>query len=136
MSTSTLEIGDEAPELRTDPVTRAQIVRYAGAGGDFNPIHYDDGYAREAGMPSVFGHGLLAAGIVSRLAHRWLGLDNVRAFGARFTGQFFPGDVLTCGGRVVDVRRAGSDRVADCELWLRRENGDEVVRATATARIA
>jgi acyl dehydratase len=133
---ATLAAGDEAPELRTEPITRTQIVRYAGAGGDFNPIHFDDAYAQRSGMAGVFGHGLLAAGIVSRLAHRWLGLGNVRAFGVRFTGQFFPGDVLTCSGRVVEVREAGPDRLADCELWLRRDNGDEVVRATATARIA
>lgn len=131
-----LQAGDASPPLEVGPITRTQIVRYAGAGGDFNPIHHDELFATGAGQPSVFAHGLLTAGILSRLVSSWLGLTNVKRYAVRFTGQVWPGDVLTCQGEVDDVAADGDGRVATCSFRVTRQSGDEVVRASAIARVA
>jgi acyl dehydratase len=119
-------------ELRVGPLTRTDIVRFAGAGGDFNPLHHDEEYARAAGFPTVFAMGQMQAGMLSRLATDWLGLANVRAYKVRFRAKVWPGDVLILRGR--EVERDG-DTVC-CELEAVREDGGEVaVQACVTAEV-
>jgi acyl dehydratase len=127
--------GGSGPEVPVGPITRTDIVRYAGASGDFNPIHHDEEFAREAGMPSVFSIGMHSAGLLGQYVARWVGLGNVRRFGVRFTGQVWPGDVLTLAGRVERVEEAGDERLAHLELSATRQTGDVVVKGTATVRI-
>jgi acyl dehydratase len=87
--------GDEMPLATAGPMTRTDFVRYAGSSGDFHPLHHDETYARNAGLPSVFAMGLLHAGILGDHLARWVGPDNIRRFAVRFTGQVWPGDELT-----------------------------------------
>jgi acyl dehydratase len=131
-----LSAGDQAPEQVHGPVTRSDLVRYAGAGGDFNPIHHDEPFARDAGLDTVFAMGMFHAGLLSRLVAGWLGLANVRHFGVRFTGQVWPGDTLTFGGVVDRVHEEDGVRLADCSLTVTRQTGDVAITATATARVA
>jgi len=129
-----LEPGAASPVLRVGPITPTLIVRYAGAGGDFNPIHHDESFARAAGMPGIFSMGMLQAGLLGTLVSRWLGVGNVRTFSVRFTGQVWPGDELTLRGAVESVDRSGEESLATCDLVVAR--GDEVVvsgRATVVA---
>lgn len=126
-----LRLGDRLPEWRAGPLTRTDFVRYAGAGGDFNPIHHDEPMAVAAGMPSVFGMGLLHAGMLGIRLARWVGPDNVRSFTVRFTGQVWPGDELTFTGRVETVEGG----VASLALEVARQDGEVVLRASATAAI-
>ncbi|MFI0369097.1 MaoC/PaaZ C-terminal domain-containing protein [Actinomadura sp. 1N219] len=125
--------GARADVVRVGPLTRTDFVRYAGAGGDFNPIHHDDGFAASAGYPSVFGHGLLTAGILSGFACDWLGRRNLRAYGVRYVAQVWPGDTLILSGEITRV----SGNVADAELRVERESPDGeravVLRGTASA---
>lgn len=86
---------------RVGPLTRTDFVRYAGAGGDFNPIHHDETIAGGAGYPTVFGHGLLTAGILAGCAAAWLGRRNLRRFNVRYVGQVWPGDTLLITGEVL-----------------------------------
>jgi 3-hydroxybutyryl-CoA dehydratase len=117
-------------ELRIGPLTRTDIVRFAGAGGDFNPLHHDEEYARAAGFPTVFAMGQMQAGMLSRLATDWLGLAGVRSYKVRFRAKVWPGDVLILRGREV-AREGGTVR---CELEAVREDGGEVaVQAWVTA---
>lgn len=132
----TLAEGDQAPELKVGPITRTHIVRYAGAGGDFNPIHHDEEFAKSAGMPTVFAMGLLHGGMVASVAARWLGLPNVRRLRLRFTGQVWPGDELTIGGRVERIYEQDGERLADCLLEVTRQTGEVALQAQATARVA
>lgn len=125
--------GDELPMLMAGPITRTDIVRYAGAGGDLNPIHHDEPLACAAGMPSVFAMGMLHAGMLGNRVARWVGPENVRSFAVRFTGQVWPGDLLTFSGRVDGVEQRDGRSVASLSLRVVRQTGDEVVRATATA---
>jgi acyl dehydratase len=136
-TTSALVEGASGPESAVGPITRVDIARYAGAGGDFNPIHVDEEFARGAGMPSVFSHGLLSAGLLGQYLAHWVGSANVRSFGVRFTGQVWPGDTLTLAGRVAAVEDApdGDGRVAKLELTATRQTGDVVVKGTAVARV-
>lgn len=124
--------GDAMPSTTAGPLTLTDFVRYAGAGGDFNPLHHDEAAARDAGMPGVFGMGLLHAGMLGIRLARWVGPLNVRRFAVRFTGQVWPGDELTFTGRVVAV---AGDR-ADIELEVTRQTGDVALRATAHVAVS
>jgi acyl dehydratase len=133
---ASLSAGDRAPEQVHGPVTRSELVRYAGAGGDFNPIHHDERFARDAGLETVFAMGMFHAGLLSRLVAGWLGLANVRRFGVRFTGQVWPGDTLTFAGVVDKVYEQDGVRLADCSFSVTRQTGDVAIKATATAAVA
>jgi acyl dehydratase len=127
-----LRSGDALPERQVGPLTRTDFARYAGSGGDFNPIHHDEPFARSAGMPTVFGMGLLHAGMLGIQVARWVGPESIRTFAVRFTGQVWPGDVLTFSGEVTAV----SDGLAELALAIANQDGDIVLRATATAATA
>jgi len=101
-------VGTVGPVVETPDLERQDFVRYAGASGDFNPIHYDEPYATEAGHPSVFGQGMFSAGVASGMIRRWLGLRGLESFRARFTDRVFPGESLSVRGVVTDRSSAGS----------------------------
>src|ERR1700740_2773646 len=86
--------GDEAPEVSHE-LTRTDLVMYAGASGDFNPMHHDEVKAKEAGLPSVFGHGMFSMGLLGRAITDYVGIGNLRNFKVRFTKQTWPGETLT-----------------------------------------
>jgi acyl dehydratase len=125
-------IGDEMPSFTTPELTRSHFVRYAGASGDFNPMHHDDEFAQAKGSPSVFGQGMLAAGILGQAVARWVGPALVRRFGVRFSAQVWPRDVLTCAAKVVAVYADNGLARADLECWVRNQKGDTVLTGTAT----
>ncbi|WP_248798137.1 MaoC/PaaZ C-terminal domain-containing protein [Pseudomonas sp. MWU13-2105] len=137
-SVSPYQIGDTAPERRVGPITRTDIVRYAGASGDFNPIHHDETFAQRAGYRSVFGHGLLTAGILCAYTTSWLGLAALRKYSVRYVSQVWPGDTLILSGKVIATEpcQTGGTQVS-CELLVQREaaNGErqDVLTAKAVA---
>ena len=94
------EIGDELEERTLPPVTRAQLVAYADASGDHNPIHTADEAAEEAGLPGVIAHGMLTAAVMGLPFSPYLEHGYVKELQARFSGMVYPGDELTVGGRV------------------------------------
>ncbi len=139
MSTTELvglpEVGDHAEPWTFGPITQSDIVRYAGASGDFNPIHHDDQYAKAAGFPGVFSIGMLQAGLLASFAAQWLGEENVRRFQVRFKEQVWPGDSCTCsrhrddGGR--GGRRTSGDHCAGMCSTQRRCRADGISRLLA-----
>ena len=122
-----IAVGTTAPERSFGPITRTDIVRYAGASGDFNPIHHDQGFAESAGFPTVFSIGMFQAGLLSTYATDWLGADKVRRFTVRFKEQVWPDDVLTCTGVVTAAR----DDEVDVELTCTRQTGGVAIAGTA-----
>jgi acyl dehydratase len=119
-------------ELRIGPITRTDIVRFAGAGGDFNPLHHDEAYARAAGFETVFAMGQMQAGMLSRLATDWLGLANIRSYKVRFRAKVWPGDVLVLRG--TEVGRDGD--TVECEFEaVRDDSGEVAVQAWVTADV-
>jgi acyl dehydratase len=124
-------------EVRVGPITRTDIVRFAGAGGDFNPLHHDEAYARTAGFDGVFAMGQMQAGMLSRLVTDWLGLGAVRSYRVRFRAKVWPGDVLVlrATGAVLGTDEASGDEIVECTLEAVREDGGEVaVQGWVTAR--
>ena len=128
-----LAVGDTAPPLVTDPLTRTSFVRYAGASGDFNPMHHDDTVATSVGNPSVFGHGMLTAGLMARVVKDWFGPTAIRRFAVRFSKQVWPGDTLTCTATVTAKREEDGVRLVDLDCAVTNQDGVEVLTGTATA---
>lgn len=96
--------GMELGEVVFGPLERVDIVRYAGASGDFNPIHIDEGYARSTGAPTVFAMGMLPAGYLAHAVSDWVGgPHHLRRFKVRFTTRVWPGDELVCTGKVIAI---------------------------------
>ncbi len=126
-----LKVGDKNEMVVIENVSRSHIVKYAGASGDFNPLHHDDTIAQNmAGYPSVFAHGMLSMGLTGRMLTDWLGADGLKSFGVRFTKQVWPGDTLTAKGEVTAVK----DGIATISVVTTNQNGESVVEGEATAR--
>jgi len=119
-------VGLKSPVYTVGPITRTDIVKYAGAGGDFNPIHHDEAWAVSIGLPSVFAMGLFQGGLSSRLASDWIGLANLKNFGTRFRSQVWPGEVLKIQGELTEVE-PGPDGVAvKAKIMVTNEDGTDV----------
>jgi len=104
MTAGAITPGMELEEVVFGPLQRVDIVRYAGASGDFNPIHTDEGYARATGAPTVFAMGMLPAGYLAHALSDWFGgPQHLRRFKIRFTTRVWPGDELACVGRVESI---------------------------------
>lgn len=124
--------GDEAPVVSHE-LGRTDLVKYAGASGDFNPMHTDEVAAQAAGLPSVFGHGMFSMGLLGRAVTDWAGVGNVKVYGVRFTKQTWPGETLST--RIVvsgkEVTDEGKIIVADVSLL----NQDGEVKLSGTTRV-
>ncbi len=132
LSAATVSEGLEAP-VKTVTLTRTDLVRYAGASGDYNPMHHDDIQATAAGQPSVFGHGMFSMGVVGTALTDFVGPGNVRAFSVRFAKQTWPGEKLSTRIVVTAVRSEGGEQLVDLDVGLANAEGEEKVTGTATA---
>jgi acyl dehydratase len=133
---SDLSVGGvhEAEVVRN--LTRTQLVQYAGASGDYNPLHTDEVFATKvAGYPTVFAHGMLTMGLTGRMLTDYVGDGRLTYYGARFVGQVWPGDDLVATATVEALREEGGQHFVDLAIATRNQNGQEVLRANATARI-
>jgi peroxisomal enoyl-CoA hydratase 2 len=128
-----LSVGDEAPPLVVEDISRTHFVRYAGASGDFNPMHHDDTIATSVGNPSVFGHGMLTAGLMARVLTDWFGPTALRRFQVRFSKQVWPGETLTCTATVADLRQEGEAGLVDLDCQVANQDGEVKLTGTATA---
>jgi acyl dehydratase len=127
-----LRVGDVAPRETRRALTRTDFVRYAGASGDFHPIHHDEAFAVEAGAPTVFGMGLLHGGMLGGYLARWVGPTNIRSFSLRFLAQVWPGDELTLSGRVEELAEDAGEPCALVALEVSSSRSDTVARGHAT----
>ncbi|MCZ6872294.1 MAG: MaoC/PaaZ C-terminal domain-containing protein [bacterium] len=136
LSASQLKVGDTHEEQVVDNLTRTQIVQYAGASGDYNPIHSDGVYTTKvAGYPSVFAHGMLSMGMTGMMLTNYVGDGRLTKFGVRFTRQVWPGDTLTSKAIVDALRDEGGEHFVDLKVSTVNQDGVEVVSGYATARI-
>jgi acyl dehydratase len=127
-----LKVGDTHEMVVIENVNKSHIVKYAGASGDFNPLHHDDGVAqRDGGYPGVFAHGMLSMGLTGRMLTDWLGAPNLKKYGVRFTRQVWPGDTLTAKGEVTEV----SGGEATIRVWTVNQNGETVVEGSCVASV-
>jgi acyl dehydratase len=127
-----LEVGSELPSFAAPALSRLTLALYAGASGDHNPIHVDIDFARQAGMPDVFAHGMLSMAYLGRLLTNWVPQEAIRDFAVRFSAITHVGDVITCSGRVREIDPAA--RTVRVDLNTRNQAGE--IKLSGSALIA
>jgi acyl dehydratase len=136
VSADEIKVGETRERVVAEDLKRTQIVQYAGASGDFNPLHTDQEFAvASAGYPGVFAHGMLTMGMTGRVLTEWFGRENLVRFGVRFKAQVWPGDTLTVTATVDDITIGDHGPVAELSLRTVNQDGVEVVAGTATAKL-
>ena len=136
LQASALEVGATFEATLVEDLKRTQIVQYAGASGDYNPLHTDEVFATQvAGYPSVFAHGMLTMGMTGRLLTDTVGDGRLTSFGGRFTSQVWPGDTLRATATVEAVREEDGQHLVDLAVQTVNQDGASVFSGTATARI-
>jgi len=127
--------GDALPEMKVEKLTRTDFVKYAGASGDFNPIHHDQTFAEASGNPTVFAMGMLNAGILSRMVTAFAGRPNVRRYKVRFATRAWPGDDVICRGRVTRKVVQGSEKLVEGELEAVNQKGETLISGSFVAAL-
>ncbi|MCY3822934.1 MAG: MaoC/PaaZ C-terminal domain-containing protein [Nitrospinae bacterium] len=125
--------GDALPELVKAPVSRTQLVKYAGASGDFNPIHYDDEAARSGGLEGVIAHGMLSMGFLGQFVETAFGAGRYKRLEVRFQGMVKLGEVITCRGVVTGIAQENGREYAACEIEAVDSDGRVVTAGSAQA---
>ncbi|WP_040795876.1 MaoC family dehydratase [Nocardia higoensis] len=136
MSSSTvtgIRVGESLELTLVEDLTRTRIVQYAGASGDYNPLHTDESFAREAaGVPTVFAHGMLTMGMTGRVVTERFGTENLLGYSARFVAQVWPGDTLRARATVEEI----TGDQARLSLVTTNQRDETVLTGTAVVRIA
>lgn len=128
-----VQIGDEIPSLVKSPLTHLQLVRYAGASGDFNPLHTDPSVGEAIGTGGIIAHGMLVMGFVGQMLSNYVGPESLRTFGVRFKGMTHLEDVITCTGTITEKSEVdGQARIAG-KVQAADQNGDVKVSGTFSA---
>ena len=123
-----VKIGDLLPVVTIENVSRPDFVRYAGASGDFVPLHYDQTFVEASGIPTVFAQGMWTAGCLSRCLTDYAGAGNVRHFKVRFARQVWPGDTLSCRGKVTAKNENNGEKLIEGEVEVANQKGETTVR--------
>jgi acyl dehydratase len=129
------KVGDEAPPVVVSNITRTQIVKYAGASGDFNPIHHDELYAIRAGNDRVFAMGMMTAGFVSRMVTDWIGDGSLRKYRVRFATRIWPGDTVTCKGKVTKKYSVEGKNYIEADVSAENQLGEKAVIGNMVAEL-
>jgi acyl dehydratase len=136
LSRQRLSVGTSREAVVVDDLTRTQLVMYAGASGDYNPLHTDEVFATKvAGFPGVFAHGMLTMALTGKALTDWVGDGRLRTFGVRFRGQVWPGDTLTTTVTVSAFDEVDGEPVADLDVVTTNQAGDAVLSGSASARL-
>jgi acyl dehydratase len=121
--------GDEAPVVSHE-LTRTDLVKYAGASGDFNPMHSDEVAAKAAGLPSVFGHGMFSMGLLGRAITDWAGAGNLKNYTVRFTKQTWPGETLSTRIVVTGKEETDEGKIVTAQVDLVNQEGESKLSGT------
>ncbi|MBI1814078.1 MAG: MaoC family dehydratase N-terminal domain-containing protein [Deltaproteobacteria bacterium] len=127
--------GDEVPAFVVKNLTRTDLVRYAGASGDFNPIHHDQTFAEGANLPGVFAHGMLNAGFVGKCVTDYVGVQNLRQFKVRFATRVWPGDTITCKGTVTKKYDADGSHLIEGNVQAINQKGEVAIHGSFKAAL-
>jgi acyl dehydratase len=136
LNASDLKPGMTFSAVVVEDLKRTQIVQYAGASGDYNPLHTDEVFATKvAGYPSVFAHGMLTMGMTGRMLTDLVGDDRLITFGGRFTAQVWPGDDLTTTATVDEIGEQDGEPIVSLSVSIRNQDDVVVFTGSATARL-
>ncbi len=133
-SYDTLAVGDAIPSLTLPPLSRLTLALYCGASGDHNPIHVDSDFARSAGMPDVFAHGMLSMAWLARVLTHWVPQSAVRAYSVRFAAITQVAETITCAGVVTEKFEVDGERRV--RLSLTTANAEGQVKLAGDAVVA
>ena len=132
-----VKVGDSFTQRLVEDLKRTQIVQYAGASGDYNPLHSDEIFTTKvAGYPSVFAHGMLTMGMTGKLLTDTVGDGNLRKYGVRFTVQVFPGATLDATATVTEIVEVDGEKRAKFDVKTVNQNGVEVLSGYAEGKVA
>lgn len=130
-------VAGQSREVRlVEGLSRTQIVQYAGASGDFNPLHHDEQFVQEqTPMPGIFAHGMLTMGMTGRVLTDWFGPESIVEYGARFVAQVWPGDTLTTTATIDNVHASGDANELDITVTTVNQSGGVVLTGSAKLRV-
>lgn len=127
-----IAVGDEIPSLEKHPITQ-QLVMWAGASGDYNPIHYDKDFALARGLPGVVVHGQLSTAFICQMLSDWYGkTGTLKKLNVSYKGLNFPGDTLTCRGIVREKLDGG---LIALDVRVENQRGEKTVTGTALVKL-
>ncbi|MFZ5866402.1 MAG: MaoC/PaaZ C-terminal domain-containing protein [Thermodesulfobacteriota bacterium] len=126
-----IHVGDVMPVLVKAPIDKVQLVKYAGASGDFNPLHFDPEFAKTVGIGGTIAHGMLIMGFVGQAMTNWIPKKYIRKFGVRFAEMTKPGDVVTVTGVVKE--KIGKRIV--CDLAAKNQDGKVLIVGSFEAEL-
>lgn len=130
-----IDVGTEITPLEKKPTTQ-QLVRWAGASGDFYQIHYDKDFALGNNLPGLIVHGALKSAWLGQLLSDWVGDGGtVKSYGCSYRGMDVPNDALTCKGTVTKKYVEGDENLAECEIWLENSKGEKTTPGTAVVAL-
>ena len=136
LSASKLKVGDTHTARLVEDLKRTQIVQYAGASGDYNPLHTDEIFTTKvAGYPSVFAHGMLTMGMTGKMLTDYVGDGRLTKYGVRFTNQVWPGDTLDSTATVKEIKDEDGQKIVVLDVSTTNQDGVPVVTGYAEARV-
>jgi acyl dehydratase len=135
ISYADVKVGDPLPQQAIGPLTRQDIVQYAGAAWDFSPLHYDQPFVEAAGLPTVVVMGMFTAGMASRCITDYAGAGQVRDYKVRFVARIYPGDTITCSGKVTRKFEADGERLVEGELMVTNQKGEVAITGSFRAAV-
>lgn len=131
-----VKVGDELPRYVVENLSRPDFVRYAGASGDFVPLHYDQTFVEAAGIPTVFAQGMFTAGLLSHCLTDYVGAGQVRKFKVRFATRVWPGDTVTCRGKITNKLELNGEKLIEGDLEVINQKGEAAIKGSFRAAAA
>lgn len=132
---SDIQVGSEIPTLELAPISRYTLALFAGASGDHNPIHIDSDFAKSAGMPDVFAHGMLSMAYLGRMLTNWQSQAQLKKFSNKFAAITQLQDVISCSGKVVELLEQDDKTLARCEIQAAKASGEQTLVGEALVEL-
>ena len=127
--------GQDIPELKVGPIAQMDLVRYAGASGDFNPIHNDVAFAKSAGLPGTIAHGMYVMGLMGRACTNWAHPAQIQYFGVKFKGMTLPGEMVIVTGKIKKKKEDEHGKTILVALQAANEKGEVKVAGDLTVKV-
>lgn len=136
LNANDLKAGQAHTATLVEDLKRTQIVQYAGASGDYNPLHTDEMFTTQvAGYPSVFAHGMLTMGMTGKMLTDYVGDGRLTKFGVRFTNQVWPGDNLEASATLENIEEVDGQQLGNFDVITTNQDGAVVLKGYAQARL-